>query len=350
MQTNVRPSKVGRGHQINVKERGRREIPVFMKVEGNIGRGTFGAVKSVLVKAHGRPVERLALKCSITGEDDLGMKEASIMLQLNHPNCILLKYYYEIKGCINLIMEIMEEGDLYHLLHNVWDPTSGIGIYCELFAFQIFRGLAYMHSLGIAHRDVKPANVLICRSTGFAKLTDFNCSAKMSEKANHSPLVGTKIYQAPELCLKSHLYNEKVDVWAAGVVLTDMVLQRSIFLVGNFGRPLENFPLILSYLGTPSQEEFEEMKITKEERAKCPSVPRTKSIDETLSHAPGISDRERLIDLLSKILTYMVRSRLTAYQVCCHALFDYIRSKDARLANGHRLPDIFYFTDAEKNG
>ncbi len=335
------------GQRVKLKDRSGKEVDVYLKEEGDIGKGTFGNVKSVVIKAHKEQAERLAMKVTVSGEDDLGIIEANIMLKLNHLNCVLLKYYFEEKGSVRLIMEMMEEGDLYHLIHRAWKPNKGLGVYCELFGFQIFRGLAYMHSLGIAHRDIKPENVLISRASGLAKLTDFNCSTKMSDKREHSPRVGTKTYNPPELFLQSRLYDEKIDVWSAGVVLTAMIIRHSVFLAGAVGRPIEPFQCILDYLGSPTKDDFYRMKISEEDIQNCPQVMKTKSFNKAVGHAPGIHDKRRLMELLPHIFTYKVNKRFTAYQVCSHSLFDYIRSGHARLQNGYGVPDVFGFEQNE---
>ncbi len=344
-------SQLREGQWIVMKGRDGRNVPVYVKEEGSIGKGAFGSVKSVLVKVHKHPIERLAMKTTITERHNLAFMEANAMLQLDHPNCVLLKYYYEESGNLRLFMEMVDEGDLLHLIHRVWDPVVGLGVYCELFGFQIFRGLAYMHSIGLAHRDIKPDNVLISRITGMAKLTDFNCSIRMAEKPEHSPRVGTKTYNAPELFLQSRKYNEKIDIWAAGVVLTAMIVKKSIFYVGQIhkkGSPKRDpFHCMLEYLGSPTENDFDQMQITPENRAECPTVEKFRSFNKALGDAPGISSKIKLMQLLPGLFTYKVSKRYTAYEVCSHSLFDYIRSGQANLENGNPFPDVFKFSDSQ---
>ncbi len=331
------------GRWLILTRRDLQDVRAYMKEEGPIGHGSFGAVRSVLIKIHDQPIERLALKAAVPGEEHLAFREAEIMLQLYHPNCCLLKYYYEENDCLHVLLEMMDEGDLKHLIHNIWDSTVGLGVYCELFTYQIFRGLNYMHSLGIAHRDVKPANVLISRATGYAKLADFNCAANMAQKEKHSPHVGTRQYHAPELCLESRHYDFKVDVWSAGVVLTDMILSRSIFLINKPAKRKNILPFIIEYLGPPTEDDFNQMQVSQENREKC---LKTKYIRHHMhnvigNNPPGISDRHHLYALLPCIFTYKIGRRYSAYEVCSHSLFDYIRSGQARLENGYNLPDVF---------
>ncbi|KAL8457353.1 hypothetical protein ACS0TY_035275 [Phlomoides rotata] len=76
--------------------------------------------------------------------------------------------------------------------------------------------IAFCHRLGVAHRDIKPDKFLF-DSRGKLKLADFG-SAEMFEISKMNDVVGTLYYVAPEV-LMGRSYNEKVDVWSAGVIL-----------------------------------------------------------------------------------------------------------------------------------
>ncbi len=336
------------GQRRMVRGRDGQEISVFMRERSQVGKGTFGKIVDTVVKAHGRKTERLALKVTKPGEEDLGVLEANILLQLKHQNVIGLKYYYEANGAVNLLMEMIDDGDLYHLIHQQYQPATGLGVYTELFAFQMFRGLAYIHTLGIAHRDIKPENILVSMVSGLVKIADFNCATKLSEKNEHSPKVGTKIYNAPELSLGSRLYNEKVDIWSAGVVMTAMICRRSIFLLGVTERDrIEPFDRVLEYLGSPTINDFDCMKIRPEDRSKCPSVSKVRSFHQAFGKAPGINDRKSLMDLIPHIFTYKVHKRFSAYQVMTHNMFGILRKNQQHLPNGNPFPNVFDFADQE---
>ncbi len=329
-----------------VKSRDGRDVSIYLREMDRVGTGTFGTIVGTLVKVHGRQTEKLALKITKQGEEDLGVLEANILLQLRHPNVIGLKYYYEANGSINLLMEMVEDGDLYHLIHKRYNPLNGLGVFTELFAYQMFRGLAYIHSKGIAHRDIKPENILVSTATGMVKIADFNCASKLAEKPEHSPVVGTKIYNAPELLLGSRLYNEKVDIWSAGVVMSAMIVRKSIFLFGITDRDhIEPFDRVLEFLGSPTSNDFECMRIAPEDREKCPAVPKTRSFHQAFGNALGIHDKRMLMDLIPHIFTYKVYKRFTAAQVCSHPMFDTLKSGSLTLPNGRPLPDVF---DAEE--
>ena len=86
---------------------------------------------------------------------------------------------------------------------------------------EIVLALDYLHSKGIAYRDLKPENLLIA-GDGHLKITDFGFAKKIKEGARSFTLCGTPEYLAPEVIMNLG-HNQGVDWWSLGVLLYEMI-------------------------------------------------------------------------------------------------------------------------------
>ncbi|MFS8012171.1 putative, Phosphoenolpyruvate carboxykinase (ATP) CAMK-CDPK family [Helianthus anomalus] len=190
-----------------------------------IGRGRFGIVyrcystitgdsfacKSIDKRLLSDPTDRECLQ-----------KEPKILHILGgNPNIVQIHRLYEDENHLHMIIDLCESPDLFDRI------SARAGVFSEPEAALIFSPLissiGYCHRLGIAHRDIKPDNILFdCR--GNLKLADFGSAEwfGMNERGVMSGVVGTPYYVAPEV-LSGREYNEKVDVWSAGVILYIML-------------------------------------------------------------------------------------------------------------------------------
>jgi 5'-AMP-activated protein kinase catalytic alpha subunit/calcium-dependent protein kinase len=123
------------------------------------------------------------------------------------------------RGNLYTAMEYCAEGDL--LDHVERQPQLRLGEHEALdLIHQTAAGLAFLHSHGVAHRDVSLENVLLT-SDGTAKLCDFGLSCDASTR--HCEVVGKASYMAPEVA-RGHLYDPRsADMWSLGVVLFTML-------------------------------------------------------------------------------------------------------------------------------
>ena len=89
------------------------------------------------------------------------------------------------------------------------------------FTYQILKSLNKIHSTGIIHRDIKPANIFIVGDDDL-KIGDFGLATEMNHSMiSNVDIVGTPLYLSPEQIGKK-FYNEKVDIFACGLVLYEM--------------------------------------------------------------------------------------------------------------------------------
>lgn len=98
----------------------------------------------------------------------------------------------------------------------------------QYFLYQILRGLKYIHSAKVLHRDMKPSN-LILNTNCDLKICDFGLARVTSENHFMTEYVVTRWYRAPELLLKSHGYTAAIDVWSVGCIFMEMVNRKPLF-------------------------------------------------------------------------------------------------------------------------
>lgn len=80
----------------------------------------------------------------------------------------------------------------------------------KLYIYQLFRSLAYIHSQGICHRDIKPQNLLLDPVTGVLKLCDFGSAKILIESEPNVSYICSRYYRAPELIFGATNYTTKI--------------------------------------------------------------------------------------------------------------------------------------------
>jgi serine/threonine protein kinase len=90
------------------------------------------------------------------------------------------------------------------------------------------RGIAYMHSMGICHRDIKPQNILIDHGH-VLKICDFGSAKKLLPGEVSVAYICSRYYRAPELIFGATYYTNAIDVWSIGCVIAETVIGRPLF-------------------------------------------------------------------------------------------------------------------------
>lgn len=89
--------------------------------------------------------------------------------------------------------------------------ATRVAIYLlQLYMYQLFRSLAYIHSLGICHRDIKPQNLLLDPQSGILKLCDFGSAKHLVEGEPNVSYICSRYYRAPELIFGATDYTTKI--------------------------------------------------------------------------------------------------------------------------------------------
>lgn len=153
----------------------------------------------------------------------------------------------------------------------------------KLYIYQLFRSLAYIHSQGICHRDIKPQNLLLDPATGILKLCDFGSAKILIENEPNVSYICSRYYRAPELIFGATNYTTKIgkypfcfvifcahsdsisnlyiffsslDVWSTGCVMAELMLGQPLF-PGESG--IDQLVEIIKVLGTPTREQIRTM-------------------------------------------------------------------------------------------
>lgn len=177
------------------------------------------------------------------------LREISILRSCNHKNVVKLKEVVVGKELekIYLLMEYCEQ-DLASLLDNLEKPFTESEVKCII--MQLLKGLEYLHSKFIIHRDIKVSNLLLT-DQGCLKIADFGLARTFSVPSKEmTPNLVTLWYRPPELLLGSKEQTTAVDMWAVGCILGELLLHKPL-LPGN--GEIAQIDLIIELLGTPSE-------------------------------------------------------------------------------------------------
>lgn len=153
---------------------------------------------------------------------------------VRHPNIVELKAFYYSNGervCasareggtsltklqkdevyLNLVLEFVPE-TVYRASRyfNKMKTTMPI-LEVKLYIYQLFRSLAYIHSMGICHRDIKPQNLLLDPASGILKLCDFGSAKILIESEPNVSYICSRYYRAPELIFGATNYTTKIGM------------------------------------------------------------------------------------------------------------------------------------------
>jgi len=198
-----------------------RPFEEVYELNDRIGTGGFGSVHTAINFENGDEVAvKVINRSKLKGKDHEVFREAQALRELSsHPNIISLVDFFVSPETLYVVLELARGGDLF-------DSIARRKFFSEKDARSVAREIlmanSYMHSKGFVHRDMKPENLLLGKSSkSGVKVGDFGFAKNLRDAPTSAGLVsrcGTPAYVAPELVM-GNPYKTDVDVWGCGVIL-----------------------------------------------------------------------------------------------------------------------------------
>ncbi|KAK8875654.1 serine/threonine protein kinase [Tritrichomonas musculus] len=195
-----------------------------------IGEGSFGRVYKARRKYTGRLVAIKMINKLGQSKDDLisFRREIDLLKKVSHSNIMRMLSVFETDTDFCVVSELAR-GDLFRVIDDEQTLPEKV---LRNVAAQLVSSLAHLHSLHIIHRDMKPQNILIAEH-GALKICDFGFARALSNTTLVlTSIKGTPLYMAPEL-VQEQPYDEKVDVWALGVILYELYYGKPPFFTNS---------------------------------------------------------------------------------------------------------------------
>ncbi|NXW65124.1 NEK1 kinase, partial [Eurystomus gularis] len=204
----------------------------YIKVQ-KIGEGSFG--KAILVKAKENGQQYVIKEINISKmsnkEREESRREVAVLANMKHPNIVLYRESFEENGCLYIVMDYCEGGDLFKKINAQKGILFSEDQILDWFV-QICLALKHIHDRKILHRDIKSQNIFLTKD-GTIQLGDFGIARVLNSTAELArTCIGTPYYLSPEIC-QNKPYNNKSDIWALGCVLYEMCTLKHAFEAGN---------------------------------------------------------------------------------------------------------------------
>ncbi|CAD8058167.1 unnamed protein product [Paramecium primaurelia] len=310
-----------------------------------VGSGSFGVVHKAKVNETG---EIVAIK-KVLQDRRYKNRELQILQELDHVNVLKMKHAFytpaenKDENYLNVVMEYFPD-TLYSFNKSyIKDFKKMPDIQVKLFSYQLLRSIAYISLLGICHRDIKPHNVLVNSESNKLQLCDFGSAKKLVKGEPNIAYICSRCYRAPELIFGSIDYDTQIDVWSVGCVIAELINGEPLFLGDS---AVDQMVEIVKVLGTPTNEQILSMN---------------KNYDIQSNQFAKIKQRDwrkvlktkdtKAIDLVSKLLTYCPKTRLTPFKSLTHPYFDELRDIDQLKSLQSQMkiaiPELFNFSNDE---
>jgi formylglycine-generating enzyme len=194
---------------------------------GLLGKGASGEVRLVYNRLTQRQSALKKILLQDTSPEQLSEEAYIGALLPDHPNIVRLETAHIVEQELHLYMEYVLGGSLGKRIREVGPLSVEESL---TFFTQLLQGLDHAHLHNVSHGDIKPGNLLI-REDGILKITDWGTAAILGTVDHRSQAGGTYSYMAPEHFMIPPKVGRSADIWAAGVVLYEMLTKKLPFQV-----------------------------------------------------------------------------------------------------------------------
>ncbi|KAF4393324.1 hypothetical protein CsatB_024639 [Cannabis sativa] len=296
-----------------------------------IGRGAYGVVCSSINRETNEKVAIKKINNVFENRVDAlrTLRELKLLRHIRHENVIALKdvmmpIHRATFKDVYLVYELMDT-DLHQIIKSSQPLSSD---HCKYFLFQLLRGLKYLHSANILHRDLKPGNLLVNANCDL-KICDFGLARTSRGNGQFmTEYVVTRWYRAPELLLCCDNYGTSIDVWSVGCIFAEILGRKPIFPGTEC---LNQLKLIINVLGSQRETDIEFIDNPKA-RKFIKSLPYSRGthFSRLYPHADPLA-----IDLLERMLVFDPTKRITVTEALQHpymsGLYDSRRNPPAQV-------------------
>lgn len=218
---------------------------------------------------------------------------------------------------VYIITDLMES-DLDRIISSRQSLTDA---HFQYFVYQLLRGMKYLHSANVLHRDLKPGNLLVNANCDLA-ICDFGL-ARGVDAEQLDPLteyVVTRWYRAPELLCDCDEYGPAIDIWAIGCIFGELMLRRPLFQGNN---PTDQLQTIVRGLGTPCEADMRFIQRSHPRRSITsmgyqPEVP----LERVFPDGDPLA-----VDLIKKMLVFNPDRRITVEEALNHPYLAKLHNK-----------------------
>ncbi|CAL0323933.1 unnamed protein product [Lupinus luteus] len=278
------------------------------QIQEIVGKGSYGVVGSAIDSQTGEKVAIKKINDVFEHVSDATriLREIKLLRLLKHPDIVEIKHIMlppsrrEFKD-VYVVFELMES-DLHQVIKANDDLTPE---HYQFFLYQLLRGLKYIHTANVFHRDLKPRNIL----------ANADCKLKICDFG----LARVSFNEAPSAIFWT--YTPGIDIWSIGCIFAEMLTGKPLFPGKNVVHQLD---LMTDLLGTPPAESISRIRNEKARRylssmRKKQPVPFSKKFPNADPSA---------LNLLQRLIAFDPKDRPTAEEALADPYFHGLSNVD----------------------